>query len=346
MDAAEHPSPDRPDPARRITLTDSGSLIAAIPSVIGFHPQASLVVVTLQDDMISDVVRMDLAPPPQYGALITGLIRSVRQFNGKTAVLVIVSDQPDPRHDDLVRGAVAALADITVPVRHALSAPSTAGGVPWRCYLHDDCEGEVPDSTATELAAEMVLAGNVTFHSRDDLNRLLEPPDVDRVTRISSLIDTAAQTDRTTSAKYMELIRDAITSDTLPTTDEDLVRLALALSDYRVRDACLGYALDPQAATAAETLWLEKHPKTCRPRTAPRPQSCWPRAPVFVAPDALATIAVNEARKALRGHNLADVLYGAIIHGVPVAQVRQLVTKAATDARADIETDADAASAR
>ena len=40
---------------------------------------------------------------------------------------------------------VATIASAGMPVLHALWTPAAVGGAPWRCYLHSDCAGEVPD---------------------------------------------------------------------------------------------------------------------------------------------------------------------------------------------------------
>ncbi|MBB5894470.1 DUF4192 domain-containing protein [Kutzneria kofuensis] len=348
MDTAARPNPaqpnpaqpesDRPDSDRIVTLTDAGALIAAIPSLMGFHPKDSFVVVTVKNGLVGLTARMDLVPPPLYGSLVGRVTRPVRQNDADAAVCLLVCDKADPRHEDLMRRAVAALEGMKVPVLHALWTPSVSGGVPWRCYLHENCEGEVPDSAASELAAEMALAGNVTFDSRDDLIRLLEPPDPVRMIRLSGLLDTASRGDRTTSVQHLATIRAAIASGTMPSTDEEFVRLAMALSDYRVRDVCLSYALDRQVAPAAEKVWLEL--TRCLPPPERSEAAVLLAACAYLRGDgAMANVALEEARSALPGHNLAGLLYGAIAYGIPAEQVRQVLADAAEDAHIDIEGD-------
>lgn len=340
MDTAARPNPAQSDRNRIVKLADGGSLIAAIPPMLGFHPRDSLVVVALQDDLITGVARMDLVAPSMHGALATAVIRATRQYEAQTAVLVVVCEQPDPRHDELVQRAVTALADISVPVPHVLWAPSTSGGVPWRCYLHHDCEGEVPDSAASELAAEVAASGLVTYDRREDLDQLFQPPDTNRMIKLSSLIDTTIRSDHTTSAEHVQVIRDAVKSDTLPTTDEEFVRLAMALSDYRVRDLCLHYALDARIALTAERLWLEL--ARCLPPPERSEAAILVAACAYMRGDgALANVALEQARSALPGHQLAGLLCGALSYGMPRAHVRQLLHDAAVDARIDIEGDSD-----
>ena len=341
MHTAAHPDPDHPDPHHVVKLADVGAVVAAIPSLLGFRPEASLIVVTLQGDgMIGLTARIDLTPPSLYGGLVARLVGPLRQAGAKLALLVLVCDQLDPRHEDLIRRAVGALAHIDVPTWHAMWAPSTAAGVRWRCYLHDDCEGDVPDSAASELGAAMALSGVVIFDRREDLGRLLEPPDRDRMIRLSSLLDTTIRSDRTTSAEHLAVLRDAIAADTLPATDEDFVRFAMALSDYRVRDRCLRYAIDTKVAPAAERLWLELA-RCLPPHERAEPAVLLAACAYLRGDGAMANVALEEARSVLPGHNLADLLSRAIGHGMPAAQLRQVLSDAAVDAQIDIEGDRD-----
>lgn len=330
----------RPTPDRSVKLAGAGDLIAAIPSLIGFHPAESFLVVTLKDSMVRLSVRVDLVPPPLYAAMIGRLLRPVRQAEVDAIVLLVVCAEPAPDHEDLVRRAVAAIDEIGVPVLHAVWTPSTAGGVPWRCYLHEDCGGEVSDSAGSECAAEMALAGYVTFDSRDDLVRLLDPPDPDRMVRLSRLLDVTSRTDRTLGAKHLATVRTAVTDGVLPSTDEEFVRLAMALADYRVRDVCLGYALDGTLAHAAEKLWLEL--ARCLPPPERAEAAVLLAVSAYVHGDgALANVALDQARTALPGHNLAGLLTGAIEYGIPTDQIRQVLADAAADAQLDLDEEAD-----
>ena len=351
MDTAARPNParpgrdqpesDQPESDRIVKLDDAGALIAAIPSLVGFHPEASFLVVTLNEDgLIGLTARIDLAPPSLYSAVVARLVRPVRQVGAEAAVLIIVSDQPDPRLPDLVRRAIAALAHINVSVPHAFWTPATVGGAPWRCFLHENCEGEVPDAATSEFAAEAARSGLVTFDRRDDLSRLLQPPDRRRMVRLSGLLNTAIRSDETTSTEYLAILRDAIAADTPPSTDEEFVRLGMAVSDYRVRDLCLRYALDDRVAPAAERLWLELT------RWLPPPERA--EAAVLLAAcaymrgdGAMANVALEEVRVVLPGHNLGGLLYGGIAYGMPIPQVRQILSDAAVDAQIDIEGDDD-----
>ncbi|QUQ71885.1 DUF4192 domain-containing protein [Kutzneria sp. CA-103260] len=333
MDTAARPNPDR-----IVKLADAGALIAAIPSLLGFHPANSFLVVSLKGGIISHTVRVDLPPPELHAAVVGRVMRPVRQVHAEHAVVLVVCADRDPGHRDLVRRAVAAMTTAGMSVLHALWTPAAVGGAPWRCYLHDHCEGEVPDPAETECAAAMTLAGLVTFESRDELARILEPPDADRMIRLSGLLDVTSRSDRTPSAEHLSVVRAAVESGVLPATDEEFVRLALAVSDHRVRDACLGFILDAATNAAAEKLWLEL--ARCLPPPERAEAASLLAASAYLRGDgALANVALEQARNSQPDHNLAGLLQGAIDYGMPLAQLHQSFTDAAIDAHIDITTE-------
>jgi Domain of unknown function (DUF4192) len=336
-------------PGSGIRLRDPGELVAATPSLLGFHPERSLVVVTVRGTTIGLTLRVDLAPPPLHAAMIGHLLTPIRQYGAHAALVVVVSDStvsdsageppPEPPERELVRRLCTAFADAGVPVAHAVWTPSTQGGARWRCYHDEDCAGTVPARETTALAAAMASAGSVTFDSRDDLARVLEPPDPVAVRRRSVLLDETIRLDDTTSAQYFELVRRRVAERDVPTDDDRLVRLALALSDYRVRDLCLDYALGGEAA-AAEDLWL------ALTRQLPAPERAEPATLLAVSAylrgdGTMANVALEAADKALPGHNLAALLRGAIGLGLPPQRLRQVLSDAVADARLDLRQEGD-----
>jgi hypothetical protein len=330
MDTAACPNPDR-----TVTLADAGALIAAIPSLLGFHPADSFLVVTIRDNLVGLTVRVDLPPPELHAAVIGRVMRPVRQSHAEQVVVMVVCADRDPAHGDLMRRTVSAMDDAGVPALHALWTPAAIGGAPWHCSLHDHCEGEVPDPAGTECAAAMAMAGLVTFDSRDDLVRLLEPADADHMVRLSRLLDVATQSDHTLSAEHLAVVRAAVESGALPSSDEEFVRLALALSDHRVRDACLDFTFDATLRPTAEKLWLEL--ARCLPPPERAEAASLLAVSAYLRGDgALTNVALEQARRSQPGHILAGLLQGAIDYGVSPAQIHQSLTDAAVDAHIDL----------
>lgn len=335
MDTAACPNPDR-----TVKLADAGALIAAIPSMLGFHPADSFLVVTIRDSLIGLTVRVDLPPPELHAAVIGRVMRPVQQSHAEHVVVMVVCADRDPAHGDLMRRTVSTMDGAGVPVLHALWTPAAIGGAPWHCSLHDHCEGEVPDPAGTECAAAMAMAGLVTFDSRDDLARLLEPTDVAHMVRLSGLLDGATRSDRTPSAEHLAVVRAAVESGALPSSDEEFVRLALALSDHRVRDACLNFALDTTLRPAAEKLWLEL--ARCLPPPERAEAASMLAVSAYLRGDgALTNVAIEQARRSQPGHILAGLLQGAIDYGVSPAQIHQSLIDAAVDAHIDLTAESD-----
>ena len=341
-------------PDSGIRLRDPGELVAATPSLLGFHPEHSLVVVTLRGTMIGLTLRADLAPPPLHAALIGHLLNPIRQYGAQAALVVVVSDatasaeavsagadQPwrDPPEQELVQRLCTAFADAGVPVTHAVWTPSTRGGARWRCYHDDGCSGTVPARETTALAAAMATAGSVTFGSREELAQVLEPPDPDGVRRRGALLDETIRLDETTSAQHWELVRRCVVERDVPTDDDGLVRLALALSDYRVRDMCLDFALGGEAA-AAENLWLALTRQLPAPERA-EPATLLALSAYLRGDGTMANVALEAAEDALPGHNLAALLHGAIGLGLPPDRIRQVASDAVADARRDLGQEGD-----
>jgi predicted secreted protein len=322
----------------RVRLNDLAELLAGIPVMLGFHPDDSLVLVTLRGKdpcWLGLTLRADLAPPELHRALVDQLLSPVRRHGADTVVLAVIGGTADPpSFRDLVERTRAALSGVDIPVAHAVWAESTHSGARWGCYDETGCGGRLPDQSSTVLAAAMTAVGSVTFGSRDELAKLLDPADEAAVTRRGNLLDQAGMNDESTSAERLVAVRAAVAEGRTPTQDEDLVRLAVALADYTVRDVCLGYALSGQAASA-EQLWLDLV------RALPAPERAEPA--VLLAMSAylrgngsLANIALDKAELALPGHTMAVLLRTAIGLGLPPERMRSVVSDAVTDAELEL----------
>lgn len=325
------------DPDRTISLADLGELIALTPSLIGFHPTNSLVVVTLRENgLVGTTVRAELPPPELHGPLVASMLQPIRRAEVRAAVVLIVCAEPDPTHKQLLHRVAAAFKHIGVPLAHAACVHSTHPGASWQCHLHHDCRGEVPADP--EAAAVLAAAGLAPLESRDDLARMLEPSDASRMARLSGLLDVTSKSDRTPSAEHLRAVRAAVESRVLPSTDEEFVRLGSALADHRVRDTCLGFALDPATAYAAEKLWIELI--RCLPPPERAEAASLLAACAYLRGDgALANVALDQALNSSADHGLAGLLKAALGYGMPVDQIRQYFTKAAVDAQFDITTE-------
>ncbi len=134
-----HPSRRRPAGLQQdrfdVSISDPGEIAAALPSLLGFRPRESMVLVSLtgpSGGRVGLTVRADL--PSAEGARETAAVvtRSVRRDRPRGVLVAVVSELPDVvgggdagelsglPHRGLVHEVVLALAGDDIPVRAAL----------------------------------------------------------------------------------------------------------------------------------------------------------------------------------------------------------------------------------
>lgn len=325
-------------------LGHPADLVTALPYLLGFHPRDSLVVVTVEPGTpptVGLVLRADLPAPGAERQLAEQLCAPLRT-RGTGVVLIVVVGGPAcvPAAVAVLR---AALDEAGVVVAHALWAESTSGGARWSDLdaadrdAADTTGGVLPDASGSDLAAASAVAGIVTFGSREELADLLRPDPDEVLARRAVLLDAAVKAVERVHgadpARHVELVRAALAAAAdgrLPTTDEEIVRLAVALSDPVVRDSCLGWCLGA-TATAAELLWQALTRMTPAPEVA-EPASLAAMSAYLRGDGALAGIAIDRAETAWPGHNLATLLHHVVANAVPPSRLDQFVRDAAADA--------------
>jgi len=315
-------------------------LVTALPYLLGFHPRDSLVVVTIQPGSpptVGLMLRADLPPPGAEHELAEQLCAPLRA-RGTGAVMIVVVGGPE-----CVPAAVAvlrtALDDLGVVVVNVLWAEATTHGARWSCLDEPATSGVLPDPSDNGVAAASALAGVVTFATRDELARLVEPDDEETLGHRGALLDAAVRdlgTDDpapSASDRGLDLVRaavDAAAVGRLPTTDDEIVRLAVALSDPLIRDSCLGWCLGGTAA-AAERLWQALTRATPAPEVA-EPASLAALSAYLRGDGALAGIALDRAEAAWPGHTLSTLLHYVVANAIPPRRLDRFVRDATAHA--------------
>ncbi|BBG01125.1 MULTISPECIES: DUF4192 domain-containing protein [Pseudonocardia] len=311
------------DPAGpRLRLADTGDVLAAIPVLIGFHPEDSLVLVAIggpeRGGRVGLTLRVDLPPPHR-----------VRRVCAE-AVSVLSGDGPARAVAVVVRGAPATAAtprraprrtrrDVAVAARRALGwagiaplavvwAAGTREGDRWSCYplpgRECGCSGVVPAPAATPFAAAAVLQGRAVLPDRAAVRTQLEGTAADRERR-ERLAAAAPLRDRPgpglLGVALVEAAEGRLTID-----DGSAQRFRAALDDPAFRDEALRRCLGPQAPHA-EQLWATLT------RALPAPWRAAPAALLAVCAllrgdGPLATLAVQRALDDCPGHTLAAVV--------------------------------------
>lgn len=254
-----------------VHLREPAQLLAALPYLIGFRPENSVVVLghrAPEGTRVGLVLRGDIPRREDRARQARALAPRLASMplTGVTLVVVGGKRRPGspPPHAGFVEELANTLGDIGLPVLHALWAAGISEGAPWGCYADPDCSGELPDPRATVAAATATEHGTVVFDSRDELAALLAPRCPDALARRSAeltRLPSLPWPDETCVSDAASVIRAAFERQLRgegPPTDEEAVLLASALTIAEIRDVCLAMAVPPgtQAALAAERLWL------------------------------------------------------------------------------------------
>ncbi|MFD6795417.1 MULTISPECIES: DUF4192 domain-containing protein [Prauserella salsuginis group] len=331
-------STTNPEFGTRVDLRSPEQLLAALPYLLGFTPADSLVLLAHapdgpEADTVGHVMRVDIPDVAAVPELEPPLRVPLADAAAVTVVLVggIAPDE-GPAHRDVMRALTAVMTDLGVPINHALWASEIRLGARWCCYGDEMCGGELPDPTASTMAAVTTHAGQLTYASREAMEGALDPEGAAVLARRAALLDLAASRDETDPACRDEEIENAcaLVGDVLARfrsgvggtgpvlSDREIVELARALTHHEVRDASFGVCWPPRSdlAVAAERLW------TVLVRGVPAPERA--EAASLLAYTAylrgdgpLAGVAVRKALESHPGHTLAQLLDRALAHAVP-----------------------------
>ena len=317
-------------------LNRPGSLIAALPAVLGFVPEKSLVLVTLEGSEMGCVLRVDLAD----GLLdnLDGMAQAAAATGADAAIVVIVDEAGascrmcNDDHRRLIDAVRDALGEYGVALRHAHVADRVAAGGRWH-GVDGSGGGIVEDPMASPLAAAAVLDGRRLYPSRRELQEVIQVVALDDPEEATALSDVISE--------HVECVADeprhdadvradvehamavaANLDDGRPPSDEDMARLAYALTDPEVRDTLYALAVGTEAA-AAESLWVMLS------RRLPEPWRVEALVQLAFAAYArcdgpLAGVALEAALRCNPDHRMAGMLDTALQSGMRPEQIREL----------------------
>ncbi len=328
------PHPELPDPEFR--FTKPGALIAALPAVLGFVPEKSLVIVSLEQGRMGAVMRADLAED-----LIdnVGRLAEVAATSGADTVVAVIVDVDgalcpvcEVDHRRLCDALTAALEDHHIALYAAHVVDRVESGGRWHCVDGCGAGGVVEDPTASPLAAAAVLDGRRLYPRRADLKAVIAVADPDRSAALADAIraqaavrkaaweadpDGCGRSDVQTALALAARVREGA-----ELSDDELARLACGLTDVAVRDTLYALAVGVDAA-AAESLWA------VLARFLPEPWRV--EALVLLAFSAyargdgpLAGLSLEAALRSSPDHRMAGMLDTALQSGMRPEQIREL----------------------
>jgi Domain of unknown function (DUF4192) len=321
-------TPQSPD----FHLNRPGVLIAAMPAVLGFVPEKSLVLVTVDRGEMGCVMRVDLSD--ELASSLAHLADVAAAARPDSAIAVVVDEDGfgcrmcADEHRQLAAILTASLAERGIELLAAHVVDRVAAGGRWRCA--DGCgnAGTVDDPSASPLALAAVLDGRRLYARRAELQNVIAVADPARRAALADVIrdrepDGADRSDADARAD----IEDAIAAarqvvDGSQLSDAELARLAWTLKDPPVRDTLYALAVG-ESAGQAESLWA------LLSRTLPDPWRV--EALVLLAFSAyargdgpLAGVSLEAALRCDPMHRMAGMLDTALQSGIRPEQIREL----------------------
>jgi hypothetical protein len=315
-----------------LSLNQPATLIAALPAVLGFVPERSLVLVTIDGDQLGCVMRVDLCD--DMDGPVDQLVEVAAAAGPDGAIAVVVdADGADCQscgddHRELADMLAVGLAGHGIELLEAHVVDRIAVGGRWHCA--DGCGrgGLIDDPLASPLAASAVLDGRRLYRRRTDLEEVIAV-DHTRSDPLVAVIERCAQrrgsvrcdadARRDVEAAIAAAERLAAGGEL---ADDDVATLACALGDLRVRDTLYGLAVGA-CADAAEALWASLS------RILPMPWRT--EALVLLAFSAyargdgpLAGISLEAALRGSGTHRMAVMLDQALQSGMRPEQIREL----------------------
>lgn len=250
-------------------LTSPGSLIAALPAILGFVPVRSLVLVTLDDGEMGAVMRVDITDKLHLQVGQLARTAAAGQPDAVIAVFVDATGAGCPAcNDDFahVVGLLEAVLEsygIAVYAGHVVDRIEAGGR--WHCFDGCGAGGAVDDPATSPVAAAAVLDGRRLYGDRNEL-LALTAVDVERCQLVGKIIDQrallraeAVGVDAQSRARcdvHSARTAAARLAAGEPLRDDEIADIGCALVDPRVRDTLYALAVGEDAAEA-EMLWTE-----------------------------------------------------------------------------------------
>ena len=317
----------RPD----FVLNRPGALIAALPAVLGFVPENSLVLVSLDGGELGSVLRVDLSE--ELVARMGHLVEVAAAAEPEAAIAVIVDEKGahcpscNEEHRQLCEALTEALSQHDIELWAAHVVDRVAVGGRWHCADGCGANGPVEDPLASPLAAAAVLDGRRLYPRRADLQAVIAV-DPSRCGELADALERQAAGRRADRGRCPRRdVEDAIAAaarvgrgEALP--DSQVVRVGCALRDVEVRDILYALAVGEKAGEV-ESLWA------LLARILPPPWRV--EALVLLAFSAyargdgpLAGVSLEAALRCQPDHRMAGMLDTALQSGLRPEHIREL----------------------
>ena len=230
------------------TLTSPHDLLAAVPFLIGYQPENSLVLISLKDDLVGMAMRIDF--PEDFDCdQIDNLVSHLKKESAESALLVAYLPPQILDCETLIEGIKDALLLRNINLREAIIVKNGR----WRSTLCIDSEccpsdgNLLPILSDSRIAAEQVALGNpLPFQDLEELVASISQVSVDPdLLEVINSVPTIDYDDdpkllqREGAEAVMDLVNEFETGGI--SKNQELIALVLVrLHDLQVRDFALG----------------------------------------------------------------------------------------------------------
>ena len=320
-------------------LSGPGEIVAVLPSLCGFPPQESLVLLSLRGPRrrLGLTARVDL-PGPSGERGLAALCADRMAGDGASVVVVTVLSERG-RRDGLVAAVRDSLADRGVGVLEALHV----AGDRWTSYTCSAacCPAEGTPVPAAPpvlglVQAEQVATGRVVLPSRDDLGQSHAPPSLLAAAAAEQRLEQAAQAwlrsraehgvvaARRSTLEHAQALLDRVAAGA-PVGAADAAVLTVGLADLQARDGVATLILTREQELLS--LLLQVARQVGPPDDAP---VCTLLAWTAYArgDGALANVALDRALAGCPDYSLALLLRSCLDGGVHPDEIRSLARSA------------------
>ena len=344
-----------------LRLSSSDDVLAAVPYLLGFHPQQSLVVLGLSGPRarLGVTMRMDL-DGMSPGEMTQRIVRALQE-DGDTEAIVLVYDPPpgSSTDDAAVRTALRPGEEIVAAVRAGLrradirlrEALRVSDGR-WWSYLCEDPRCCPPDGSPVTtadmpggpslVAATAVGAGLGALPDRAAVAAGLEAPapwtheaTAQAMDRVGEDLAARCLTDPKALAGELlteiERLVDRFAERRPTLTDDDVARVALALHILDVRDTVITWTTR-DSAPALQDLLIEVVRRTAAPEHVPAATVLgW--CAYLLGKGALAGVALELVARSDPDYSLARLVDSMLQHGIHPDRLREVTLATADDLR-------------
>lgn len=340
-------SPDLHVPAR-VRLSTPREVVATVPHLLGFHPEHSLVVISLRGARarIGLTMRLDL-PAAETASAAADLVTTHLLRDGADSGIVIAYCSSD----EWGRGAALQAAAVGETCVTALEACGIAvrdvlvvGRTKFRSVLCPDarcCPPEgaaLPDACESPVAAEAVAQGRAVLADRDSVVRVLRPPTGEAIRSMrQALREASEQLDArraagerredvvTESLRLFAAAADRLADPHATLDDRQVARLVAGVHDDQVRDeTALG--TPGEQGKRMRLLLLTILARVPSPEDVPL-SVCLGLLAYVQGDGVLARTALDRALAGDPGCRLAAMLVSALDHAIPPSAIAEARTR-------------------